>query len=92
MSNCGGRMTRQQVDERNRSVGGHAVAIVGFDAAGNFLLVNSWGRKWGDNGIARVEPAAIDYLLGRPYTVMRGVTDLTNFDRVRVLESWGMGV
>ena len=91
MSSCGGTMRRAHVDERNRSVGGHAVAIVGFDSDGWLLLVNSWGREWGDNGVARVEPAAVDYLLSRPYTVMRGVTDLTNFDRVRTLESWGMG-
>lgn len=92
MSAVSRRMTRRDVDERHRSVGGHAVAIVGFDRDGLLLLVNSWGRQWGDNGIARVEPEAITYLLSRPYTVLRGVTDMTNFDRVRVLESWGMGV
>lgn len=29
--------------------GGHAVAIVGYNKEG-FILRNSWGRKWGDNG------------------------------------------
>ena len=31
--------------------GGHAVSIVGFDdAAGHFIMRNSWGEDWGDNG------------------------------------------
>ncbi len=31
--------------------GGHAFAIVGYDARG-FLILNSWGTDWGDNGLA----------------------------------------
>lgn len=31
--------------------GGHAFAIVGYDANG-FLVQNSWGKGWGHNGIA----------------------------------------
>lgn len=43
--------------EKNRIVpsgepaGGHAFAIVGYDAAG-FWVLNSWGSSWGDDGIA----------------------------------------
>ncbi len=32
-------------------VGGHAIAIVGYDAEG-FWILNSWGPDWGNNGIA----------------------------------------
>jgi hypothetical protein len=32
-------------------IGGHAFAIVGYDATGFFVL-NSWGPKWGRNGVA----------------------------------------
>lgn len=32
-------------------IGGHAFAIVGYDARGFFVL-NSWGPKWGRNGVA----------------------------------------
>ncbi len=32
---------------------GHAFVIVGYDAAGFFVL-NSWGRGWGDDGFARL--------------------------------------
>ena len=91
MSECGGRMDSRQVSERHRSVGGHAVAIVGFNRDGELLLVNSWGRTWAENGVARVTPDAFDYLCSRPYTVCRGVTDLTGFDKTRTLQSWGMG-
>lgn len=38
------------------SDGGHAFAIVGYDEEG-FLLQNSWGPKWGKNGIARLRYA-----------------------------------
>ena len=30
--------------------GGHAVVIAGYDEAGNFLVKNSWGRRWGNRG------------------------------------------
>ncbi|RLJ21675.1 peptidase C1 [bacterium endosymbiont of Escarpia laminata] len=36
---------------RDQSQGGHAFAVVGYNEAG-FLVQNSWGRNWGDNGTA----------------------------------------
>ncbi|MYD78401.1 MAG: C1 family peptidase [Gammaproteobacteria bacterium] len=33
------------------SLGGHAFAIVGYNNKG-FYVQNSWGNKWGDNGVA----------------------------------------
>jgi C1A family cysteine protease len=34
-----------------RSLGGHAVCLVGFDdATGRFIAKNSWGTGWGDKG------------------------------------------
>jgi hypothetical protein len=33
-----------------RELGGHAMLIVGYDGMGNFIVRNSWGRDWGDNG------------------------------------------
>jgi hypothetical protein len=88
---CRGRLTRYDVQEDGRR-GGHAMAFVGFKPDGRLRLVNSW-PDWGDSlGCADVDPEAVDYWLSRPYTVMRGITDLTGFDRVRVLrQSKGMG-
>ena len=35
----------------NKYVGGHALCIVGYDDdLGGFIVENSWGKHWGDNG------------------------------------------
>ncbi|MCE2968634.1 MAG: C1 family peptidase [Burkholderiales bacterium] len=34
-----------------KDVGGHAFALVGYDARG-FIVQNSWGRRWGASGFA----------------------------------------
>lgn len=36
--------------------GGHAMVVVGYDdQAGAFLLLNSWGKDWGDKGFIRIK-------------------------------------
>ena len=40
-----------RIPYRKTKEGGHAFAIVGYDAEG-FYVQNSWGPDWGDNGIA----------------------------------------
>ena len=40
-----------EYSEDSKSIGGHAFAIVGYDARG-FWVQNSWGKKWGDGGLA----------------------------------------
>lgn len=38
-----------------KSVGGHAVSLVGFNDQGRYWIVrNSWGDDWGENGFIRV--------------------------------------
>jgi hypothetical protein len=37
--------------DRTPSVGGHAFAVVGYDDEG-FIVLNSWGGAWGDDGTA----------------------------------------
>ena len=32
--------------------GGHAVAIVGYEKRSDFIIRNSWGQSWGNNGYA----------------------------------------
>ncbi len=51
--------------------GGHAVAIVGYQATGRFIVRNSWGTAWGDKGFAYASPA---YLNAAFYTESYGVT------------------
>lgn len=36
--------------------GGHAMVVVGYDlASASFLLFNSWGTNWGNNGFIRIK-------------------------------------
>jgi C1A family cysteine protease len=39
--------------------GGHAVAVVGYTSTGRFIVRNSWGTSWGDQGFGYVSPAYI---------------------------------
>jgi C1A family cysteine protease len=39
--------------------GGHAITIVGYLASGRFIVRNSWGTGWGDDGFGYVTPAYI---------------------------------
>jgi len=39
--------------------GGHAVCIVGYREDGSFIVRNSWGTGWGDNGFGYLDPQYI---------------------------------
>jgi len=42
-------------DHVSQAVGGHAVVIVGYDQPGQYWVVkNSWGSGWGENGYFRI--------------------------------------
>lgn len=45
------RPQRGRIVRRGRKAGGHAFALVGYDAEG-FFVQNSWGRSWGSKGVA----------------------------------------
>lgn len=51
--------------------GGHAVAVVGYTDDGRFILRNSWGTSWGDNGFAY---ASEDYVNAGFFDESYGVT------------------
>lgn len=49
--------TQDDYDEMDRSFGGHAMTIVGYDdnlEGGAFQIMNSWGPEWGINGFGWV--------------------------------------
>jgi C1A family cysteine protease len=47
------------VFQPNTVRGGHAIAIVGYLSSGRFIVRNSWGTGWGDQGFGYVTPAYI---------------------------------
>ncbi len=47
------RRWRIPVRRADPDAGGHAFVIVGYDEHG-FLILNSWGRAWGDGGVGRL--------------------------------------
>ena len=51
--------------------GGHAVCIVGYRADGRFIVRNSWGTSWGDNGFGYLHP---DYIAAAFFDESYGVT------------------
>jgi len=72
--------------------GGHAVVFCGYlpDADINqqsskgywYILKNSWGKQWGDDGFAYVDPSAIDSMLRHQWTVFVGRSDMKGDDLV----------
>lgn len=52
--------TRGKLDtyQANTVRGGHAIAVVGYTADRRFIIRNSWGTSWGDNGFGY---ASLDY-------------------------------
>jgi C1A family cysteine protease len=51
--------------------GGHAIAIVGYRTDGRFIVRNSWGTTWGDNGFGYLKP---DYIQAAFFNESYGVT------------------
>lgn len=52
-----------------RSLGGHAVTIVGFNG-GSFIIRNSWGTSWGDGGFAYASDAYVSKAFSEAYGVI----------------------
>lgn len=50
----------------------HAVVIVGMDADKNYIIKNSWGTAWGENGFATVSSVNDCALTGFVYQISSG--------------------
>jgi hypothetical protein len=57
--------------QANTVRGGHAVAVVGYTTDKRFILRNSWGKAWGDQGFGY---ASETYINGGFYNESYGVT------------------
>jgi hypothetical protein len=59
-------------DHEKLSNGGHMVTLVGYDVRDDgryFLLKNSWGTKWGDNGYAWIHEKTLQRTLKAAFAV-----------------------
>ena len=59
-----------QDDASMMGFGGHAQCVVGYDEAkygGAFLIMNSWGPQWGNNGFAWVRYKHFKYFVREAY-------------------------
>jgi hypothetical protein len=59
-----------QDDASMMGFGGHAQCVVGYDDAkygGAFLIMNSWGPQWGNNGFAWVRYKHFQYFVREAY-------------------------
>ena len=57
-------------DESQMGFGGHAMCVVGYDDkkfGGAFLIMNSWGPNWGQNGFAWVRYQHFQYFVREAY-------------------------
>ncbi|MES1224631.1 MAG: C1 family peptidase, partial [Bacteroidota bacterium] len=57
-------------DRSMQGFGGHAQCVVGYDDAkygGAFLIMNSWGPQWGNNGFAWVHYPDFKYFVREAY-------------------------
>ena len=51
--------------------GGHAICVVGYRQDGRFIIRNSWGTPWGDQGFGYATPA---YIQGGFFAESYGIT------------------
>jgi hypothetical protein len=59
-------------DYNQEGFGGHAMCVIGYDdyrEGGAFQIMNSWGEKWGDQGVAWVRYKDFDYFVREAYGI-----------------------
>lgn len=57
-------------DDQMMGFGGHAMCVVGYDDkkyGGSFLIMNSWGPEWGNNGFAWVRYGDFQHFVREAY-------------------------
>ena len=49
-------MKKKSITNSKKYVGGHIVAVVGYDDAEQYWICkNSWGSEWGENGYFKIK-------------------------------------
>lgn len=57
-------------DRSLRGFSGHAMTVIGYDDnrnGGSFEIMNSWGKQWGDDGVAWVTYRDFEYFVKEAY-------------------------
>jgi hypothetical protein len=72
--------TPAEVDAARAKPGAHAMLLVGYDVnGGQYLVRNSWGREWGENGYFRIGIDPLEALIQRPSTWILGKLEASGF-------------
>jgi len=80
----GGNIKDFKPDETN--YGGHAVLIIGWTLRGEWIVQNSWGENWGDNGLCYIP--MVSNVWKKFFVIIDTITDKEiNLDYVLVLEN-----
>lgn len=87
--NTGQPLTLRNMPQRSRF--GHCMLIDGYDAQGLLDLENSWTKRWGDGGFAKVDPPLVDFWCRDEGSEVVAISDLEVFadntaDRVATLQ------
>ncbi len=85
LAQAGARITKATLG--GRVLGGHALLLEGYNAAGDIDLENSWGPTWGDGGWSMIAPEVIDYW-GKNGATLIGISDLQSYG-YRQIKTWG---
>lgn len=59
-----------EADYSKQGFGGHCMCVIGYDdylEGGAFQIMNSWGKEWGENGIAWVRYSDFEYFAMEAY-------------------------
>lgn len=60
----------QRPADSEELIGGHAMCIVGYDSDG-FIVANSWGREWRDDGYCWFTPEYITWMNSNDFWICR---------------------
>ncbi|MEN0047668.1 MAG: C1 family peptidase [Bacteroidota bacterium] len=85
--------TRQDLNGTSR-LGGHAMCVIGYDdtvlnGEGAFQIMNSWGRDWGDDGIAWVGYDDFEYFVKEAYGLYP-MGDAKSVDQNKLAAQFGL--
>eukprot|EP00747_Dinoflagellata_sp_TGD_P162189 gnl/TRDRNA2_/TRDRNA2_179517_c0_seq1.p1 gnl/TRDRNA2_/TRDRNA2_179517_c0~~gnl/TRDRNA2_/TRDRNA2_179517_c0_seq1.p1 ORF type:complete len:541 (+),score=133.36 gnl/TRDRNA2_/TRDRNA2_179517_c0_seq1:174-1796(+) len=86
---AGGIFTGEEIPPKDKS-GGHAVTLVGYgeeDGEKYWLVQNSWGEDWGEDGYVRLSRKVIKFHTGEVTDIVEDEQGGRNVDKVVALKA-----